>query len=335
MQAVPNAVALRRGLHPQAAKEYMNTLKPKRLRKGDTIGLVTPASPVADSARIERGVRYLETLGYRVEVGKNVGRVHGYLAGTDDERLDDLHGFFADKRIAAIIALRGGYGTPRLLDRLDYRMIGRHPKILAGFSDITGLQLAIWKRCGLVTFHGPMAAVEMTDAIDPFTEEMFWGVVSTAKKFGRVAFADSDRIATLSPGRGEGTLIGGNLSLFVSMLGTRYAPSLAASVLFLEEIAEEPYRVDRMLTQLRNAGAFTKSRAILTGQFVDCVPSNPSKPSLSVDDVLADCARQAEQPFLSNLPFGHVPHKMTLPVGIHVRVDTRVPSVDFLESAVD
>jgi muramoyltetrapeptide carboxypeptidase len=312
----------------------MKPVKPKRLRKGSTIGLVTPASPVADSARIERGIRYLEGLGYRVEVGKNVGRVHGYLAGTDEERLDDLHGFFADKNIAAIIALRGGYGTPRLLGRLDYRLIARNPKILVGFSDVTGLQLALWKKCRLVTFHGPMAAVEMANTIDQFTEEMFWRLVTSTKKFGRVNFPETDHLLELHSGKGEGALLGGNLSLIVSLLGTPYLPALTKSVLLLEEIAEEPYRVDRMLTQLRNAGAFAKSSAILSGQFVDCVAQDPSKPSLPVDEVLADCARQVGLPFLSGLPFGHVPHKMTLPIGLRARVDTRKRSVDILESAV-
>ena len=312
----------------------MNIIKPKRLRKGDLIGLVTPASPVADPSRIEKGVQYFERLGYRVVVGKHVGRVCGYLAGTDDERLADLHSLFADRRVSAIIAVRGGYGTPRLLSKINYRLISKNPKILVGFSDITALQLALWRKCGLITFHGPMAGVEMANTIDAFTEGLFWQTVTSARKVGRIAFPDRVQPSVLHSGKTSGRLIGGNLSLIVSLMGTRYFPSMTDAVLFVEEISEEPYRVDRMMTQLRNAGVLSGCCAVLTGQFTDCLPKDQSKPSLSVDEILNEAARLAARPFLSNLPFGHLPLKMTLPIGVRARVDAGARSVEYLESAV-
>lgn len=312
----------------------MSIIKPKRLRNGDLIGLITPASPVADSSRIEKAVHYLERLGYRVTVGEHVGKVHGYLAGVDEERLADLHAMFEDRRVKAIIALRGGYGTPRLLSKLNYRLVSQNPKILVGFSDITALQLALWRQCGLITFHGPMAGVDMADSMDAFTEELFWQTVTSTKKIGRISFPPGVEPSSLYPGKATGRLIGGNLSIVVSLLGTRYFPRTTDVVLFLEDVSEEPYRVDRMLTQLRNAGFFSKCNAVLTGQFSDCLPKDQTKPSLSVEEILGEVARRAGRPFISNLPFAHLPQKMTLPAGLRVQVDASSPSIRYLESAV-
>ncbi len=310
------------------------TRKPQRLKKGDLIGIVTPASPVADASRIDKGVHYLERLGYHVTIGANVGKTNGYLAGTDEERLADLHTMIADRRVKAIIAVRGGYGTPRLLSKLNYRLISQHPKILVGFSDITALQLAIWCKCRLITFHGPMAGVEMANTIDPFTEELFWRTVTSTKKIGSIPFPVDFQPSSLHAGKATGRLLGGNLSLLVSLLGTQYFPNPKDAVIFMEEIGEEPYRIDRMMTQLRNAGILSKCGAILTGQFTDCLPNDQAKPSLTVEELLNETALQIAKPFLSNLPFGHILQKLTLPVGLNVQVDADARTVTFLEAAV-
>jgi muramoyltetrapeptide carboxypeptidase len=267
-------------------------------------------------------------------VGANVGKIHGYLAGTDEERTADLHAMFMDRRVKAIIAVRGGYGTPRLLSMLDYRLIARNAKILVGFSDITALQLALWSQCRLISFHGPMAGVEMANRVNPFTEELFWQMVTSTKKAGSIVFPPGLQLSCLHTGRATGRLLGGNLSLFVSLLGTRFLPSLSGAVLFIEEIAEEPYRIDRMITQLRNAGIFSTCSAILTGQFTDCLPKDQTKPSLSVEDILTESSRQTGKPFISGLPFGHAPLKMTLPVGLRVRIDAGAQTITFSEAAV-
>ncbi len=311
----------------------MEFIRPPRLNKGDLLGLVSPASPIADPSRIDRGVRYLEGLGYRVLLGKSVTAVHGYLAGTDEQRAADLHAFFARKDVRAILCVRGGYGTPRLLSLLDYRLVRRNPKIFVGYSDITALQLALWKRAGLVTFHGPMVGVDMADTMDAFTEEIFWNLLTSDRKQGKIKLPD-DTAITVFPGRGTGRLLGGNLALIVSLLGTPYQPSFSGSVLFLEDIGEEPYRIDRMLVQLRNTRILGRSAAILAGQFTDCVPEDKSKPSLTVDQLLSEAASSTRRPLLAHLPFGHENPKMTIPLGIRARVDAGARQIELLEPAV-
>ena len=309
-------------------------LLPPRLRHGDLIGIIAPAGPVADGSRIERGVRYIERLGYSVVVGRNVTRVHGYLAGTDEERLSDLHTMFRDHRVKAIMALRGGYGSTRLLSRLQYRLIARNPKILIGFSDLTALQLAIWNGCHMVTFHGPMLSSDFAGPSNHFTEELFWRLVTSPSIPERLPMPRSPRPRSLNGGSANGRLLGGNLSLLVSLLGTPYQPSFSGSLLFFEEVGEEPYRIDRMLTQLRNAGVFRKVRGILTGQFSDCVPADKTRPSLTIDDILGEIPEQTGVPFLTNLPFGHVGRKLTLPIGVRACLDADRRTLDLLEPAV-
>mgnify|MGYP000754844927 CR=1 FL=1 len=220
-------------------RRQRSPLKPTRLKPGDLIGIISPSSPIADSTRIEKGVRYLESLGYRTTVGKHVGKMRGYLAGTDEERAADVHEMFSDRQVKAIVCVRGGYGTPRLLPLLNYRLIERNPKIFVGFSDVTALQLALWKKCSLITFHGPMAGVEMANAMDSFTEEMLWRCLTSNKPLGELTLPEEPLDLSLLPGVATGRLLGGNLSLVVSVLGTAYQPDFAGALVFLEEITEE------------------------------------------------------------------------------------------------
>ncbi len=312
----------------------MHPIRPPKLKPHDLIGILTPASPVADTAKIERGVRYLESLGYRTKVGGHVGNVHGYLAGTDEARAADIHAMFSDKEVKAIVCARGGYGTPRLLSLLNYRLIARNPKIFSGYSDVTALQFAFWKKCGLISFHGPMAAVEMANQIDPFTEEMFWRTITSGKKLGTIAFPQEPVPHALQRGSASGRLLGGNLSLIVGLLGTRFQPDFNNALLFIEEVTEEPYRVDRMMTHLRNASLYAKAAGMLLGQFTDCVPVDATKPSLTIDQILATEALLFGKPVLANLSFGHIPKKMTLPFGLHARMNSEKGTLEFLEPAV-
>jgi len=311
----------------------MKPLKPSRLRAGDLIGLVSPASPITDPSRIDKGVRYLESLGYRVEIAPSVLKNHGYLAGTDEERAGDLHALFARKDVRAIMCIRGGYGTPRLLRLINYRLIASNPKIFVGYSDLTSLQLAIWKRTGLVQFHGPMVGVDMADEMDAFTEGLFWQTVTAASRVGAIALPDPQPTA-LTGGKARGRLLGGNLALLVSSMGTRYFPDLRDALLYLEDIGEEPYRVDRMLFQLLNAGILHGVSGILAGQFTDCGPKDTTKPSFSVDEVFRQIADLTDRPFLARLPFGHESRKMTIPLGITARVDASRGTIEYLEPAV-
>jgi muramoyltetrapeptide carboxypeptidase len=236
--------------------------------------------------------------------------------------------------VRAIFALRGGYGTPRLLDRIDYRALGRDPKIISGFSDITALQLAIFKKCGLVTFSGPMPAVEFWNDPDPFTEENFWRLLTSAKKIGALKNPPEAGLEMLVPGRAEGVLLGGNLSLVTCSVGTAFLPTLAGAILVLEEVDEAPYRVDRMLMQLVNSGIASRLSGVVFGQFTRCEAKDPSKPSLSCAEVLREFAGRLCGPAIANFQYGHIPRKLTVPFGLRARLDSKRKRIEVLESAV-
>jgi len=307
--------------------------KPVRLNKGDLIGIISPASRIADPTRIDKGVAYLERLGYRTVVGKHVLNSYGYLAGKDDERAEDLHTMFSRVDVKAIMCVRGGYGTPRLLDLIDYRLIARHPKIFVGYSDITSLQLALWKKCRLVTFQGPMVGVDLADPLDAITEELFWKLLTSPKKAGQVIPPD-EPVSVVHKGKASGRLLGGNLAHLVALMGTVHQPSFKDSILFLEDIGEEPYRIDRMMTHLRHAAVLNQVSAILGGQFTDCGPKDPSKPSLSLEEILREIGSKVPVPFLAGLPFGHEARKLTIPMGIRARVNVEARTLEYLEGAV-
>ena len=309
-------------------------LKPKALKKGDTIGLIAPASAPVSFERVEEGAAYLEGLGYRVRLGKNIRSVRGYLAGADSERADDFNAMFADKDVKAIIAARGGYGSPRILPLIDYSLVRRNPKIFVGYSDLTALQLALFRKCGLVSFSGPMAAVEMSRGIDPYTEEHFWRMITSAKKLGEIKNPDDRPFEQVRIGKASGCLLGGNLSLIASLLGTPYLPSFGNSILFLEEVEEEPYRFDRLLNHLALGGVFRDVKGILIGELTDVKPADSAKPHLTVNQILSDHFSELRKPILGGLAYGHVARKMTIPLGIRASVDATHQSISLLEACV-
>ena len=316
-------------------RNFMKVIKPKRLRKGDLIGVISPASSPNELERIEKGVKYLEGLGYKVAVGKNVGKVHGYLAGTDEERLDDLHSMFGNKDIKAIFNVRGGYGSGRLLDKINYGLIKRNPKIFVGYSDITALQMAFLKKTGLITFAGPMVAVDFaSDNVDPFTEENFWKIITSSKKIGKINNPNNEKFYTLSKGRGEGSLIGGNLALLISLMGTDYQPNFSNSVLLLEDIGEDPYRIDRMFYQLKYAKVFSKIKGIILGRFVDCYIKDKTQSSLTLNDVISDYLEELKIPVLYNVKHGHIKENLTIPWGLKTKINTTRCFIEITESAV-
>ena len=312
----------------------MKALKPPRLRPGDLIGIVSPASTPSAQEKVDRGVRYLEGIGYRVKIGRHVMAQYGYLAGTDEERVSDLNDMLRDPAVKAVFALRGGYGTPRILDLLDYRAARRDPKILVGYSDITGLQLAFLQKTGLVTFSGPMVAVEMGDHINPYTEENFWRVVTSASRVGTLRNPDDEPLVAYNKGGASGILIGGNFSLLASLIGTPYLPNLRKAILVLEDVDEAPHRVDRMFAQLRHAGVLKNIAGLVLGTFTDCVPSDPSKPHLTIEQVLQETVSAVDCPVLTNLQYGHIAKKLTIPFGVRATLDTRTRSLTVSEGAV-
>ena len=314
----------------------MKIIKPKKLKKGDLIGIISPASTPADLSRVEKSVRYFEKLGYRTIVGEHVGKQRGYLAGTDEERLSDLHAMFKDKRVKAIVCLRGGYGSGRLLDKINYRLIRHNPKIFVGYSDITALQMAFLAKSGLVTFAGPMAAVDFyKDEVDDFTEETFWRMITSSKKIGKIFNPLKEPFYSLVKGRGEGRLIGGNLAVFVASLGTPYLPKFKDTVLLIEDIGEAPYRIDRMLNQIKLAGAFKEANGVILGRFVDCYEQDKSSPTLTLNEVIDDYLANLKIPVIYNVKHGHISENLTMPLGIKVKVNTYRGFIEFPESAVE
>ncbi len=312
----------------------MGIIKPKRLNTGDVIGIISPASSPEDLTKINRGVSYLEKLGYRVEVGKNVGSQEGYLAGSDEQRLNDLHEMFRNKQIKAIFSIRGGYGSGRLLDKIDYKLIRNNPKIFVGYSDINALQLAFFCKTGLITFAGPMVAVDFHDEVSSFTEEVFWRTITSNKKIGKLQNPRKEKFYLLNKGRAGGRILGGNLSLLNSLIGTEYLPKLKGAILLLEDIHEAPYRIDRMLNQLRLAKIFKQINGVMLGHFVDCVEQDPTKKSFTLNEVIVEYFQSLKMPVLYNIKHGHIKDNITIPYGVKCVLNATKGTIEIPENAV-
>jgi muramoyltetrapeptide carboxypeptidase len=308
-------------------------IKPRRLPAGGTIGIVTPASPPISDELLEKGISYLEKLGFRVKLGEFVRAKRGYLAGNDADRVYDLHAMFSDPEVDAIFAVRGGYGCGRFLHLIDYELIKRNAKIFVGYSDITALHCALYHRTGLITFTGPMVAADFGSGIDPQTDSYFWSLIMDGATGLRATFNDSiDGFFNVKRGF-TGHVLGGNLSVLCSLIGSAYIPDFNGCVLALEEIGEAPYRIDRMLNQLKMSGVFDRLSGVLLGQFTDCIQED-DKPTLTLDEVFTDYFSSVGYCVLKNIPFGHEKRKITLPMGGFIRYDPDEKSLTIVESPV-
>ena len=312
----------------------MHYIKPRKLNNGDLIGVISPASSPDDLTLIDSGVKYIEGLGYRTMIGKNVGKYRGYLAGTDEERVEDIHQMFSDINIKAIFCLRGGYGAFRLLDKIDYRLIRNNPKIFVGFSEITALQIAILHKANLITFAGPMVVSNFTKDISNYTEENFWRIITSTKKSANVKIPEFEKLPSLNPGNVSGRIVGGNLAVFVSLLGTKYLPDMKDKILFIEEINEPPYKIDRMLNQLRLNKVFQKVSGIILGSFIDCNESDEKKKTLNLEDIWSDYFSSINIPVIHSFPHGHIKDFLTVPIGINIKLNATKGFVEFTESGV-
>ncbi|PAF23476.1 LD-carboxypeptidase [Terribacillus saccharophilus] len=292
-------------------------------KKGDTIGIVSPAGPIKRE-ELERGIKIVESLGLRVKLGKHVYDKYGYLAGTDTDRAADLNDMFKDNEVKGIICARGGYGSGRIVELLDYEIIKQKPKVLLGYSDITYLHTAIRQRTGLITFHGPMVASDMGES--DFAKLSY----DLLQQF----FIPQDVIYTtaISPleaivhGKATGTLVGGNLSLLTSTLGTPDEIDTKGKLLLLEDVAEPPYKIDSMLNQLKHAGKLKQAEGILIGDFNGC-DSNEPETSLSFDQVLVDYLTDLEKPVLKGFRIGHCNPNITVPLGTEATMDTKTKTL--------
>jgi muramoyltetrapeptide carboxypeptidase len=327
-------------LAPEARAAEPPLIRPAALREGDVVGLITPATAVTDPDRLALVERTMKYFGLRVKMGRHVGRRRGYLGGTAQERLDDLHEMFRDPEVKAVFPIRGGYGSTHLLDRIDYSLLRSHPKVFVGYSDITAMHLAIQKRAGLVTFHGPMPLADFTD----YTQSWFRRALFDAQPPGALGnppetnqLRPAHTLRTVRPGKARGRLTGGNLTLISTTLGTPYEIETAGRILFLEDTGEEPYSIDRMLTQLRLAGKLEAAAGVIFGECSECRPRQfqPSFDStLSLGEVVDDILGKLDIPVLSGLTVGHTGDQLTLPLGVAASLDAEKGELTLEEAGV-
>ena len=320
----------------------MTRLVAKALRKGDTLALVAPAGPL-DRPRIERAIAAYEEHGFHFKTYRDIYQRHGYLAGEDDVRVAELNEAFADPEVTAVVPARGGTGVTRILDRIDYDLIKNNPKIVTGFSDITALHLAVFSRTGLITFHSPnpMDGLGHVDGFTDLTARSYWrtlsanGYLEAGSAPWSVPLNEDEReqLVAFRPGVARGRLVGGNLALVCSLLGTPYEIRTAGSILFLEDIGEQPYRVDRFLSQLSLSGKIADLAGIVLGQFTDCLPEVDSS-SLTLEQIFAHYFSDLGVPVLENFPTGHARDNATLPLGVMVELDADEKNLTILEDPV-
>ena len=297
----------------------------KPLCKGDTVALIAPAGPLTKD-KIDLACERIREAGFVPLLMEGADKTYGYLAGSDEVRAAEVNRAFADDRIDAVFCLRGGYGVMRILDRIDFDMIRRHPKIFAGYSDITALHTAIREKCGFPTFHAPMPGgkvYEISQFLPLLTE--------TDPPGGYHNPPDTGDLTCIAPGRARGILTGGNLSLIDGLLGTPYEPDLRGKILFIEEIGEKPYSLDRMFTHLRLAGKLEDCAGIILGRFTDCEAEDPQY-SLSLDEIIRDVLIPCGKPVIGNLYCGHVYYSLALPLGVMCEMDADAASIRFPDS---
>lgn len=301
---------------------------PRALRKGDTLGLVSPAGRVYDEQVYVDMERSLDEMGYRFRYGEHAKNAYGYLAGTDIERAEDLNRFFSDPEIDGILCIRGGWGCNRILPHVDFDTISRNPKFFGGFSDITALHLSIFSQTGLTTFHGPNGTSDWT----PFTRRSFQRMAMGIETRGPLPPENFNvtSLQTLKSGRAVGRLIGGNLSLVCSLIGTPYFPDLTGAILFVEDIGEDVYRIDRMFSQLALSGQLDRLAGFVFGTCMDCRATG--RASLSLQQVLLDYLSDRAYPACFGLPFGHVSDNMTLPVGVQAELNADKGQITIMDS---
>lgn len=300
-------------------------IKPKRLKTGDTVALTAPAGILYDESEFDRMKKDLESFGFNVVFGEFVRERYGYFAGRDHQRALDLNRFFADPQIDGIVSVRGGWGCSRILPYLDFDRIRENPKVYCGFSDNTTLHLAFLAYSGLVSFHGPNGASEW----NAFTKQSFRDVVMDGKT---AEYHSVSKVETLYSGIAEGRLIGGNLSILVTSLGTPYEPDPSGAILFVEDIGEEPYKVDRMLTHLARAGFLDKISGFIFGQCTDC-ESDGSR-GFTMKEVIQHHILPLEIPAVVGMDIGHDENNFTIPVGVKGSLDADMGMLRLMEPGV-
>lgn len=329
--------AVNASVSPVGAQAARSILRPPRIQMGDTIGLMIPSSANWNPDEIDILLESLAALGLKGKLGRHVNDRYGYLAGRDEDRAADLNALFLDPEVKAIHCIRGGWGAARLLPLLDFEAIARHPKALIGYSDITALLLSLHAKTGLVTFHGPNAASEWNATNVSWLQRVLWqgeqASFENPRDAGVLLAPVRHRTRVLTPGKAQGKLLGGNLTVLTALLGTPYLPDFSGAILFLEDIDEAPYRIDRMLVQLKLAGVLGQLSGFVWGNCTRCGPGEGFG-SLTIPDVLADHIVPLGIPAYSGAMFGHISEQFTLPVGVKVELDASLGRLRMLEPAV-
>ena len=315
-----------------------SVIKPPRLKAGDRLALVAPGSYISEK-ELQESVKNLSDLGFEVTYSERLMLQNGYFAGSDKERAADLMEMFERNDVKGIVSARGGYGCSRILPMLEYDVIRSNPKVLIGYSDITALLYGIYKKSGLITFHGPVA----TSTFNDYSVDNFKRVLINPEQshlFLNSTSGDDENVygvKSIVKGKGKGRLVGGNLSIMVSLIGTEFDVDYSNKLIFIEEIGEEPYRIDRMLTQMIQAGKFNNAAAVMMGIFRKCEvkkESDLTAKSFTLMEVLQDRLSSLKIPVVYGMSFGHVKDKFTIPFGALAELDADRQTFALLEKAV-
>lgn len=338
---VKPATPKRKKKKPGDERSELELIRPKALREGSTIAIVAPASGVARGEELDAAAT-LRNLGFKVKLGANLNKGYGYLSAKDDVRATEFMGFVRDPEVDCIMAVRGGYGVMRILNLIDFEEIRRNPKVIIGYSDITALVNSVYQLSGVVAFHGPMAG----SSFDPYTLDSFRRTLMTTTAAG--TFVESDeftsnsfgdaRASTIVSGKAQGRLVGGNLSLVTSLMGTPYDIDTRGKILFLEEVHEEPYQVDRMLTQLVLGGKLAACAGVALGRFNKCEAprgrGGEFNLSLSLEEVVRGLLEPLKIPTMYGMSIGHIRSKLTIPVGGLATIDADARTITIDEAVV-
>ncbi len=309
-------------------------LLPVPLNKGDTVALVSPSSATDDPMNLQFAVEAMQALGFKVKTGEHYASRYGHLAGTDAGRAGDINAMFADREVKAVICVRGGSGAARLLPLLDYETIRRNPKVLLGYSDVTALLNAVYARTGLVGFHGTMGSGSWNKFnADQFRRVFFDRELMQYRNTvdaGDELVQRKNRTSVITGGKAQGELVGGNLTVLTALAGSSYLPDFAGKILFLEDVEEAPYRIDRMFSTLKLMGALDKVAGLIFGQCTDCTPGN-GYGSLTLSQILDDYIKPLGIPAYQGAMIGHIREQFVVPVGGRVEMDADAGAFRMLE----
>ena len=312
--------------------------KPKKLEVGDTIGVISPASPSEKKSEIIRAAEYLEAWGYKVVIGKNVNKTKGFFAASEEERAADFNEMFRREDIDAVFVTQGGYGSAQIIPLIDFDAVANNPKIFTGFSDITSLHLAIQKYTDLITFHGPGMARFNSEDLTDYTKKQFFKALSAVEPIGEIPVPDDKTwLHAINTGVAEGELTGGNLTLICATLGTPYQIETEDKILVIEDAEVEPWIFDHMMSHLRNTGLLNKLNGVMVGECHNCVPRKLDPGYFSdtnLEEILAYYLNPLKIPVLYGLPLGHTKDIATIPMGVKARLDADKKQFTILESGV-